>query len=101
MSKLANTYGSASQYTSLTHPSLPNYLALLGGDTFGCATDTCAPISNPNLIDRLEQSGFTWKGCMEDYSGGCNGANPRLYSPGHNPFVLFIDFSKTQPAAAK
>src|SRR3954452_12388441 len=28
-------YGSATAYYALTHPSLPNYLAMAGGSTFG------------------------------------------------------------------
>src|SRR4051812_44064472 len=33
----ANTYGKATAYTAATHPSLPNYLAIAGGSTFGVA----------------------------------------------------------------
>src|SRR5579872_3916002 len=36
---LANTYALATNYFSVTHPSLPNYLALTGGTTFGLASD--------------------------------------------------------------
>ena len=36
---LANSYGVATNYVSVAHPSLPNYLALTGGDTFGVTTD--------------------------------------------------------------
>jgi hypothetical protein len=32
---LAASYGLAANYTSVAHPSLPNYLALTGGSTFG------------------------------------------------------------------
>src|SRR6476646_2915514 len=42
----ANTYGKATAYTAATHPSLPNYLAIAGGDTFGIADDN-APSSHP------------------------------------------------------
>jgi len=90
MSKLANTYGIASQYVSLVHESLPNYIALLGGDTFGC-NDACAPLSNTNIIDRLDFARISWKAYMEDYSGGCNGMNLGKYEPDHNPFVRFQD----------
>ena len=32
---LAGQNGLATQYLAITHPSLPNYLVLTGGDTFG------------------------------------------------------------------
>ncbi len=36
---LANTYGSATNYYAVAHPSLPNYLAIFGGSTFGVTSD--------------------------------------------------------------
>ncbi len=90
MSGLANNYGVASQYLSLVHQSLPNYLALLGGDTFNC-NNGCPPINQTNFIDRLEGAGLTWKAYLEDHSGGCNGMNLGHYENDHNPFVQFSD----------
>src|SRR3954467_13624587 len=41
--RLAQQYGRAANLTATTHPSLPNYIALTGGDTFGIASNctTC------------------------------------------------------------
>jgi hypothetical protein len=39
INQLAARYGLATNYVSVAHPSLPNYLALTGGDTFGVTTD--------------------------------------------------------------
>src|SRR3954454_20407705 len=36
---LAKRYGYAGNYTAITHPSLPNYLAIAGGSTFGVTDD--------------------------------------------------------------
>src|SRR4051794_39371759 len=36
---LAQQYGVAREFYAVTHPSLPNYLAMLGGDTFGVTED--------------------------------------------------------------
>ncbi|TMD10949.1 MAG: hypothetical protein E6I96_16725, partial [Chloroflexi bacterium] len=40
---LASKYGLATNYAAVAHPSLPNYLALSGGSTFGITSDctTC------------------------------------------------------------
>ena len=90
MSQLANSYGIASQYTSLGHPSLPDYVGPLGGNTYGCI-DSCSPVAYPNLVDRLETAGLTWKAYMEDYTGGCNGTYGGLSTPDHNGFIHFQD----------
>src|SRR3954453_12881962 len=37
--RLARRYGLATSYYAVAHPSLPNYLALTGGSTFGIDTD--------------------------------------------------------------
>src|SRR5215469_4088612 len=39
MSRLAKTYGFATNFYGIRHPSEPNYVALVGGDTFGIADD--------------------------------------------------------------
>ena len=36
---LASEGSSLTDFHALTHPSLPNYLALIGGSTFGLTTD--------------------------------------------------------------
>jgi acid phosphatase len=43
--KLAGRYGQATHYVAVTHPSLPNYLAITGGSTFG-VTDDAWPSSH-------------------------------------------------------
>lgn len=67
INQLAASYGVATDYVSVAHPSLPNYLALTGGDTFGITTD-CADCFQqaPNLVvDRIAPSGRTWRAYME------------------------------------
>ena len=43
LNQLANEYAVATRYYAVTHPSLPNYLALLGGDTFG-VSENCMTV---------------------------------------------------------
>ena len=50
INSLAAAYGLAVSYTGVSHPSLPNYLALTGGDTFGVSTDCTDCFQNaPNI----------------------------------------------------
>lgn len=39
LTALANDYGLASNYSGVGDPSEPNYVGMLGGDTFGITTD--------------------------------------------------------------
>src|SRR6185437_7266257 len=87
IARLARTYGDASQFFAEVHPSEGNYVALLGGDTFGIHDDDafyCKPgmddprcagakgagyqdhtSSKPHLGDQLLNAGLTWKGSYE------------------------------------
>jgi phospholipase C len=87
---LADAYTLLTSHFAVAHPSLPNYLALIGGDTFGI-TDNCEGcfLSVPSLPDFIEQSGRTWKTYQDDMPDPCFvGSTPR-YLQEHNPFVYF------------
>src|SRR5438094_2005212 len=94
MAGLANSYAIGSQYLGVTHYSQADYLAMLGGTTDNCSSAGCPwPFNGPNLVDRLEASGLTWKGYMENQNmaSGCDLSYHQPYTPEHNPFVGFTD----------
>jgi hypothetical protein len=88
LTRLAKEYGLASNFYAIRHPSEPNYVAMLGGDTFGIADDDafyCKPGSKefgcekasragyvnhtvdvPNLAQQLDARGISWRGYFED-----------------------------------
>jgi hypothetical protein len=91
INSLARGYGSASNYHGVSHPSLPNYLALTGGDTFGITAD-CAGCSvhASGLADQLDGAGVSWNAYMEDMPRPCyGGASYRSYAKRHNPFAYY------------
>src|SRR5215467_7621904 len=59
----ANQYTLATGYSAISHPSEPNYVTLLGGSVNGITSDgvCCFTIGAPNIVDRLEAGGLTWK----------------------------------------
>ncbi|HYS38790.1 MAG TPA: alkaline phosphatase family protein, partial [Pseudonocardiaceae bacterium] len=82
----------AANYYAVTHPSLPNYLALAGGSMFGITSDcTTCWISATNIADRLEAAGSTWKGYMESMPSPCFIGDSYPYAQKHNPFIYFND----------
>ena len=106
----ASTYGLATNYYGVTHPSQPNYIAATSGSTNTIADDNDTTINVPNIVDQLEAHGKTWKAYMQSLSlcGPADvkpGVNPKLahvcgnqqYERKHDPFVTYQDV-QTNPA---
>lgn len=100
LNQLGSQYAVAADSHGVTHPSLPNYLALFGGSTFGITANcTDCVVKAPNLVDQLEAAGRTWKGYMEDLPNPCFLGATAGWAPGvgatygvkHNPFAYFQD----------
>ncbi len=99
INQLAARYGLAASYTGVAHPSLPNYLALTGGDTFGVTTDCTDCFQNaPNIAaDRLVPVGRTWRAYLESMPSPAYVGDAYPYMQKHNPFVYYDDI-RTDPA---
>jgi phosphatidylinositol-3-phosphatase len=91
INRLARRYALATNFYGASHPSLPNYLALTGGATFGISSDcTGCHVSGKNLVDELESAGISWKAYMEDMPTRCyKGASAGAYAKKHDPFVYY------------
>src|SRR5438876_3914703 len=83
-----------SNYHGLAHPSLPNYLAIVAGSTFGLDSDhRPRPITSRNIVDRIEQKSLTWKSYAENYPGNCylgSGAGEGYLTPKAKPTELYV-----------
>jgi phosphatidylinositol-3-phosphatase len=91
LNHLAQKNALATNFFATSHPSLPNYIALLGGDTFGIHSN-CASchIAARNLVDQLEAAGISWKTYMQGVPGPCfRREGGRRYTRRHNPFSYF------------
>ena len=119
---LATNYGLETNYFGVTHTSLPNYVAVTSGNTWGSNADDEAQadegyFNHLNLADQLDRAHVSWKGYMEsmpsagytgDY-GDCSSTDPdcsssptgdALYVRKHNPFMQYPDvFGNSQRAA--
>jgi hypothetical protein len=84
-------YAKLTRYYGVTHPSLPNYLALVSGSTHGITTDcTDCVVDAKSLADTLEASGRTWKTYAEGLPApGFLGPFNGRYAKKHNPFAYF------------
>jgi hypothetical protein len=116
--QLSQEQGLATAYFGVAHPSLPNYLALIGGDDFGVRDDrpscfasdiapstACNRIAGDSLVGQLKDAGLTFAIYAETLPatgslvtaapGGIGGA---LYAQKHNPLPYFEKLA-TDPAA--
>jgi hypothetical protein len=91
----ARRYAKLTRYYGVTHPSLPNYLALVSGSTQGITTNcTGCVVDAQNLADTIEASGRTWKTYAEGLPApGFLGASKGRYAKKHNPFAYFRDIA--------
>jgi acid phosphatase len=102
LNTLARRYAIATQSFAITHPSLPNYLALTSGSTHGISSDCsdCA-VSATNIVDELQAAGISWGAYLEDAPSRCfRGANAGGYAKKHNPFIYYRDISSSPSRCA-
>lgn len=101
--------GVDTQYDGVTHPSLPNYLALISGSTQGQLTDSPTSSYNaPTIVTELESHRISWQAVMQSipspgylkawYPNATRStsmaAPPNaLYAKKHNPFEFFTSIN--------
>ena len=86
---LAQKYGVANNYHAVAHPSVPNYLALSSGSTWGLADDSYHVLPKNDIGTQLTNAHVSWRAYMEGLGdGGCLDS-PVPYDPGHNPFAYY------------
>jgi len=107
MNQLAEQYAVAGNYYGVTHPSEPNYVASISGDTWGVNDDRPTNrYDHWNLVDQLEASNVSWAAYMESmpstgFVGDQYPADAALYVNKHNPFVLFDDIRNSSDRLAR
>jgi hypothetical protein len=89
--KLTERGALATRFYGLLHPSMPNYLGLLAGSTFGI-TENCTEClaSGPNLATQLASADISWRAYMGAMPTPCyTGPDLGEYVKRHNPFTYF------------
>ncbi len=103
---LMSQFGAATNYSGVTQPSLPNYLALTAGTT---AMDSSGdypsgPFSSDNLFAQLQREGIGWGAYAEGWPGNLGtfgqAANVGAYIQHHFPVTYFSDLLSSPSAAA-
>jgi hypothetical protein len=90
------------QMAAETHPSQPNYIAMIAGSTLGVRSNKNVNLSESHVGDLLEKAGLDWKAYAEDYPGNCFlGAESGLYARKHVPFLSFTNVTKSASRCQK
>src|SRR5436305_636526 len=90
---LAAACGLATSYHAVTHPSLPNYLAMTGGDTYG-VTDDADPARHPIAAASIfKQLGRTWRSYEESMVVSCQRVSAGSAAVRHNPAAYFTNLA--------
>ncbi|KAG0327210.1 hypothetical protein BG000_001043 [Podila horticola] len=102
-SSLAKKGNLLTNYHAITHPSQPNYIAMISGSTQGCKDNKDYNFESKNLIDILEPKDISWKAYQENYPGDCylEDSLDKLYRRKHNPFISFTDITTNPTRCAK
>jgi hypothetical protein len=86
----AQQYGYATTYTAISHPSLPNYLAMAFGSTFA-VTDDGSPGSHPeagqDVFTAALQAGRAARSYQESMTSNCALGDQGSYAVKHNPWA--------------
>ena len=77
-------------FRAITHPSLPNYLALTSGFTQGCDNDRCPPASL-RVANIFAQLGSDARSLAESMPHNCTLVDARPYVAHHNPQVYYVN----------
>lgn len=88
IARLAAQYGVATDYHGVGHPSLPNYLALTSGSTWGITDDGFHALPAGGIGSQLTAAGIDWRAYMEGMTRSCFNS-PYPYALKHNPFAYY------------
>jgi acid phosphatase len=92
LAAVGKRYGHTTNYRALAHPSLPNYLALVGGSTFGVRDDhgpTVHVIHHTSVFDQAIKAGQPATAYAESMPSNCDQTSSGNYAVRHNPWTFF------------
>ncbi len=95
LNSLARECGLAVNYLAITHPSLPNYIALTSGSTRGVTDDnepSAHALTGPSIFSQL---GNNWRALVQSMPSACDLHTSGSYATRHNPAVYYTSLAAT------
>jgi phosphatidylinositol-3-phosphatase len=91
--RLAVSCGLATHYYGVGDPSLPNYLAMTSGGTWGVTGDSSAPLHLPSIFSQVAAAHLQWRSYSEGMPRNCDRSDyPRhkpVYTAHHEPVLFY------------
>jgi phosphatidylinositol-3-phosphatase len=89
LNRLASACGLGDNYSAITHPSVPNYIAVTSGDTAGITDDcTDCSVSTSSIFGQVGPRG--WRAYGESMPAtGFTGSQAGTYAKKHNPAAYY------------
>jgi phosphatidylinositol-3-phosphatase len=89
INSIAHRCGLATNYFAISHPSLPNYIALTSGSTQGITDD--GPPSSHRLAAAsiFSQAGAGWRSLEQSMPSNCDLTSSGEYAVRHNPAAYY------------
>lgn len=98
INSLARKCGLATNYRSLTHPSLPNYLEMTSGAAYtswpwvsDCDAVVGCRTSAPSIFSELSSPRRQWRSYAEGMGSNCGTVSYGEYAARHNPAVYYTN----------
>lgn len=91
LNHVASECGLATNYLAITHPSLPNYVALTSGSPQGIGDDNDPadhPLNVPSLFSQLKGG---WLSYVESMPQPCDQTSSGSYAAKHNPAAYYVN----------
>jgi acid phosphatase len=106
LNSLASTYGLATNDSDVSHPSEPNYLAMISGSIWDNPQDLTPQqdsYAGTTLADQLAAAGVGWKAYVEDLPSACDLTDSFTgnYDVNHNPFMYFSGIRNSPAQCAR
>jgi len=95
LNSLADRCGLATNYLAISHPSLPNYIALTSGSTHGITDDdepAAHPLTGASIFSQLNGN---WRGLDQSMPDACDHVTSGSYAARHNPAVYYVNLGAT------
>lgn len=91
--ELASRCALATSDFAVSHPSLPNYVALTSGSTQGITDDGEPSTHRLDVPSIFSQLGSNWRSLVESMPSACDRVTSGQYAARHNPAVYFTNIT--------
>jgi hypothetical protein len=95
---LADSCGLAANYYGLGDPSLPNYIGMTSGGTWGVTGDSSAPLHVRSIFWQVEAAHLQWRSYSESMPRNCYPSDypsrSPVYTAHHEPVLFYTDIHR-------